>query len=182
MSRRINKFASIITQPLNIYNFEIRIKSLVDEVNPDILLTVQSTQMPAEQFRETTLQYQGETITYQAKPQLSGDWTFTIPEGDRGQIREELDRLKDAVYDQKSGAMIPQMWYDIEIFQKDLSDNIVFSSVLHSCWLKGRGNTDLKTEDVSSNWQLTYTFHYTWLEEKRIKGLKGTPNPIGVEY
>jgi hypothetical protein len=178
MSRKINRFAGIITQPLNIYNFQIVIKNRTDEVDSDILLTVQSTEMPSEQMREMILYHQGEAITYPAKPQLGGDWTFTIPEGDKGQIRNELDRLKDAVYDQKTGKVTPRVWYDIEVFQKDLSDNIVFSSVLHGAWLKGRGKTDLKTEDVQNSWQLTYTFHYTWLEEKRTKNLKGSPNPI----
>lgn len=186
MSRRINTFASVITQPLNVYNFEIRIESLTDKVNSDILLTVQSTQFPSETMREMTLNYQGETIVYPAKPQLGGDWSFSIPEGDGGQVRNELDRLKNTMYDQKTGMMIPKQWYDVTLIQKDLSDNIVFKTILHGCWMKGRNATDLKTDDVSASWNLQYTFHYTWLEDVLLKDNKypsnndKTSNPMGV--
>jgi len=179
MSRKISTFASIITQPLNVYNFEIRIKSLVDSVNSDILLTVQSTEIPSEQLQSMTLNFQGEEIQYPAKPKTGGDWSFTIPEGDKGQVREELDRLKNAAYDQRTGMMTPQFWYDVEVFQKDLQDNVVFSSVLHGCWLKGRDAQQLDTKNVTDSWSLKYTFRYTWLEEKKKDGLKGTPNPFG---
>lgn len=180
MSRCINKFASVITQPLNIYNFKIVIKNIVDEVNQDILLTVQSTSFPAETLRETTLNFKGEEIHYPAKPTTGGDWTFTIPENDKGSIAMELDRLKHATYDQKTGVMTPQLWYNVEVMQLDLSDNIVKSAILHGCWLKGRDNTNLDTSNVTNSWSNTYTFRYTWLEDKNVEGLKGTSNPMGV--
>lgn len=178
MSRKVNKFASIITQPLNVYNFEIRIKNLVDEVNPNILLTVQSTSFPSEQMRSTILYYQGEEMEFPAKPKLGGDWTINVPEGDGGQIRAELDRLKNNIYDQKTGSMTPMPWYDIEVFQKDLQENIVFSVILHGCWMKGRNAVDLDTNDVSNSWKNVYTFRYTWLEDV-LRNKKSSPNPIG---
>lgn len=179
MSRKANKFAAIITRPLNVYNFEIRIKSQADSVNEDILLIVQSTSFPAETLQEMTLNFQGEKIIYPTKPANGGDWTITIPEGDKGQVRNELDRLKDAIYDQKTGTVMPTLWYDIEVFQKDLQENVVFSVVLHGCWMKGRNNQDLNTENVTANWSNQYTFHYTWIEDKRKEGLAGSPNPFG---
>lgn len=179
MSRQINRFAGIITQPLNVYNFELRIKSLVDEVNPDVLLTVQSTTFPAESMRDMTLNYKGEEIKYPAKPALGGDWTFSIPDNDKGTIQAELDRLKHNTYDQKTGTMTPNPWYDVEVFQKDLRENIVKSVILHGCWLRGRDATTLNTSDVSTSWSNTYTFRYTWLEDKKKEGLQGSPNPFG---
>lgn len=180
MSRCINQFASIITQPLNIYNFKIVIKNAVDEVNEKILLTVQSTTFPAETLRETTLNYKGEEIHYPAKPTIGGDWTFTIPDNDNGMVHAELDRLKNAMYDQKTGTMTPTLWYDVEVMQLDLSDNIVKSAIMHGCWLKGKDNTSLDTSNVTTSWSNTYTFRYAWLENKNIDGLKGTPNPMGT--
>lgn len=179
MSRRVNKFASIITQPLNVYNFEIRIKNKLDEVNPDILLTVQSTDYPSEVMREMSLNYQGEVIVYPAKPQNGGDWKISVPEGDKGQVRAELDRLKNSMYNQLTGSMTPTLWYDIEVFQKDLQENIVFSVVLHGCWMKGRGNNQLRTDNVTDSWSNEYTFHYTWIEDKLRKDLNGSLNPFG---
>lgn len=180
MSKQANHFASIITQPLNVYNFEIRIKSLVDEVNADILLTVQSTTFPSEQMRNMSLFNKGEEIQYPAKPQLGGDWSISIPESDKGRTHAELDRLKNAMYNQKTGSMTPTLWYDIEVFQKDLRENVVFSVVLHGCWIKGRNATNLNTQDVTTSWSNDYTFHYTWLEDKLVENLEGSPNPMGV--
>lgn len=180
MSRKANRFASIITQPLNVYNFEIRIKSFVDEVDADILATVQSTTFPSEQNQETTLYHQGEAVTYAVKPKVGGDWSITLPEGDKGQVRQELDRLKDAMYDQVTGVFTPQPWYDIEVFQKDLQENIVFSVVLHGCWIKGRGDQNLTAGEPTTNWSNVYTFHYGWLQDKLKPNLAGTPNPVGA--
>ncbi len=180
MSRRASRFANIITQPLNVYNFEIRITSRVDTVDADILLTVQSSTFPSESLQETSYNHQGEKITYAVKPSVGGDWSITLPEGDRGQVRNELDRLKDAMYDQVTGVFTPQPWYNIEVFQKDLQDNIVFSVVLHDCWIKGRNAQNLNAGEAGSNWSNDYTFHYGWLQDKRREGLTGTPQPSGL--
>lgn len=175
MSQKIARFASLITQPLNVYNFEIRfVSSLGGKIldNDDVLLAVQSAQFPAEQMQEMTLNYQGEEIHYPAKPKLGGDWTITIPEGDGGQVRKVMDKLKHNRYDQNTGSMMPIPWFDIIVFQKDLQDNKVFQCVLKGCWLKGRGANDLKTEDVTTSWSNQYTFRYTWIQDN--------PNELGA--
>lgn len=179
MSRRIHEFAAVITQPLNVYNFEIRItRADGDKVDEGILLTVQSTTFPSESLRKMQLNYKGEKISYPAKPEIGGDWKISVPENDKGSVRKELDRLKNAMYDQKTGALVPGLWYDVQVFQKDLSENIVFSVILHGCWLVGRGETQLKTEDVTTNWAMDYTFNYTWIEDV-MGNNDGTPNPLG---
>jgi len=178
MSRKVNTFASFITQPLNVYNFEIRITSPTDKVDETVLMVVESTKFPSEKMRTMEKNFQGEKITYAAKPDSSGTWTITVPEGDKGQTRKELDRLKNKMYDQKSGSVIPTIWYDVEVFHRDLQDNIVFSVVLHGCWLKGRDAIDLKTNDVSSSVSWNYEFQYQWIEDK-LNNNPGTPNPFG---
>lgn len=178
MSRKVNTFASFITQPLNVYNFQIRITSPVDKVDEAVLMVVQSAKFPSEKMRTMEKNFQGEKITYPAKPANGGTWTITVPEGDKGQTRRELDRLKNRMYDQKTGTLIPNFWYDIEVFHRDLQDNIVFSVVLHGCWSIGRGDFDLKTDDVSSSVNWSYDFQYQWLEDK-LNNNPGTPNPFG---
>ena len=179
MSRKINTFAGIITQPLNVYNFVIKINAKgVDAINNDILQTVQSTTFPTEQLREMTLNYRGEVITYPAKPQNGGDWSFTIPENDGGQIRKELDKLKNHIYDQQTGVMTPMPWFDVEVMQLDLQENKVFSVVLHGCWLKGRSNAQaLNQSEVSTSWTNDYAFHYTWIEDKLLDDKQKSPDP-----
>ena len=178
MSRKINTFASFITQPLNVYNFQIRITSPTDKVDESVLMVVESTKFPSEKLREMVLNYQGEKISYPAKPENGGTWTITVPEGDKAQVRKELDRLKNKQYDQKSGVMSPTTWYDVEVFHRDLQDNIVFSIVLHGCWLMGRNEIDLKTEDATSSVKWSYDFKYQWIEDK-VNDNEGSPNPFG---
>ncbi len=168
MSQKVAKFASYITQPLNIYNFQIKFVSIMGGKvlgDDNVLYTVQSAQFPSEMLRSTTLIYQGQKIEYPAKPDTGGDWKITIPEGDGGQVRKVMDKLKHSIYNQKSGAMTPKPWFDIIVFQNDLQDNPVFKCVLKGCWLKGRDNTDLKTDDVTSSWSNNYTFRYTWIQD-----------------
>lgn len=176
MSRKAAEFASIITQPLNVYNFEVRFvtNNPLLKVNDNILLTVQSASFPEEKLREMVQYYKGERIVYAAKPDVGGNWTITLPEGDGGQVRKELDKLKHYIYDQKTGAMTPMSWFDIEVFQKDLQENIVFAVVLKDCWLKGRGAQDLKTENVTDSWKNSYEFHYSWIEDN--PNAEGAPN------
>ena len=178
MSRKINTFASFITQPLNVYNFEIRIKSINDKVDETVLMVVKSTSIPTEKMRKMEKYFQGEKITYQAKPEVGGEWTISLPEGDRAQVKKELDRLKHKCYDQRTGMLTPQPWYNIEVYQKDLQDNIVLSVLLHGCWLVGRNDQQLKTEDVSSSYEWSYTFQYQWIEDIDYD-VKGSPNPFG---
>lgn len=168
MSQKVAKFASYITQPLNIYNFQIKFVSItggkvLDDEN--VLLAVQSAQFPSEQLQEMTLNYKGEEIKYPTKPKTGGDWKITIPEGDGGQVRKVMDKLKHNIYNQKLGTLTPMPWFDIIVFQNDLQDNPVFKCVLKGCWMKGRDNNDLKTEDVTNSWSNSYTFRYTWIQD-----------------
>lgn len=178
MSRKINTFASFITQPLNTYNFRISIKSLTDKVDDNVTMVVESASVPSEKMRTMELSYQGEKISYPAKPELGGEWQITIPENDRASVKRELDRLKNKMYDQKTGMMSPSQWYTVEVHQLDLSDNIVFSCVLHGCWIVGRDSMNLKTDDVSTSYKWQYTFKYQWIEDIDASGVDGTPNPF----
>ena len=180
MSRQVNSFAAYLTQPLNIYNFQIRITSINDKVDENVLMVVSATKFPSEKLRKMEKYYHGEKITYAAKPDSSGTWTITVPEGDRAQTCRELDRLKDQQYDQRTGNLTPTPWYDIEVFHRDLQDNIVFSVVLHGCWLLGRDGFDLKTQDVTSSVDWNYEFQYQWIENKLRKNA-GSPNPFGEQ-
>lgn len=173
MSQKIAQFASYLTQPLNVYNFEIafvkpvgggNVLEGVDGFN-NPLLYVQSASFPKEELQYMTLNYKGEEIQYPAKPKIGGDWTITIPEGDGGQVRKSLDKLKHNFYDQSSGAITPRPWFNIVVIQKDLQDNVVFKCVLVGCWLKGRNENQLKTENVTENWTNTYTFRYTYIQD-----------------
>ena len=168
MSQKAARFASIITQPLNVYNFQIKFVSytgvkVVDD--DDVLLIVSSAQIPSESLRSMTETYKGEKIEYPAKPETGGDWKITIPEGDGGQVRKVMDKLKHNIYNQKSGVITPKPWFDIIIYQNDLQDNPVFKCVLKGCWMKGRDANDVKTDNVTDSWKNNYTFHYTWIED-----------------
>lgn len=168
MSQIAAKFASYITQPLNVYNFQIKfVYSLGGKVIDDenALLYVQSATFPKEDLQEVKSTYKGETVTWRAKPANGGDWSITVPEGDGGQVRKAIEKLKHDFYNQRSGAITPTRWFDIIIYQNDLQDNPVFKCVLKGCWLKGRGDNQVKTDSVTESWSNTFTFHYTWLDD-----------------
>lgn len=160
MSIRAVEFARVITNPLNIYNFEVKIPGF------DYAMIVESTTFPAEQSREMKLTRQGEDIYYRAKPVVGGKWNVKVPENDDGKVRYSMEKLIRDAWEQKSGALRPEKWLDIDIFARDQADNIVFHSVLHGCWLQQRNSVSLNTADVTSNWAWDFQFVYCWIEDK----------------
>jgi hypothetical protein len=177
MSLKVNTFASIITNPLNIHNFVVEIP---EAANASIV--VASTQFPSEKLQKVVLHYQGEEVRYPTIPKNDGVWKVKVPETDSGAIKKELDALKSAVYSQKTGIFTPSRWKDVKVTARDLEGNIVFSSILHGAWLVGRDPVELNNSDPSKNWEWDYEFCYQWIEDDtaEVDGQnQGSANPLG---
>lgn len=164
MSNKVQTFASIITQPLNIHNFLVKIPEV------DVSVVVESTTFPTEKLRIIELWAHGEKVRYPGIPENDGIWKIKIPESDTGVVREQLDALKSKIYDQKTGritiASATSVWKDVEVIARDLADNIVFSVTLHGVWLRGRDALNLSSTDPSASWKWDYEFVYQWIEDK----------------
>ena len=170
MSIKVAAFAKIITQPLNLYNFNITFDySVGTDVKNDldrIMLVVQSTSFPSEKLRKIELYSYGEVVRYPTLPENEGSWKIKIPENDNGDIRSILDSLKTKIYDQKSGALTPPNKTTITVTSKDMADGEVFSVDLHGCWIQGRDSVELSSNNVTDSWNWDYNFVFDWIEDK----------------
>lgn len=171
MSRKVNKFASIITNPLNIHNF------VVDIPGFEYSILVSSTSFPSEKLRTVTKYYQGEKIDYPTIPELGGSWEFTIPENDNGIIKKKLDSFKSKMWDQKSGIFVPNLWKNVTVTSRQLDDTEVFSVILHGAYLLGRNSVNLKNSDPTASWDWDYQFRYQWIEDVDFDP-KASINPL----
>lgn len=170
MSRKVQQFASIITQPLNIYNFEVIIPGF-----PDAII-ITSTDFPAEKLRVVEKWFKGEKIRYQSIPENGGTWKFKIPENDGGTIKKQLDKFKSKAWNQTTGLLVPIMWNNVQVYSRDLADNNVFGVVLHGCWLQDRGSVGLDSGKPDGSWDWEYEFVYQWLEDIDFDKT-GSPDP-----
>lgn len=162
MSNKVQTFASIITNPMNLHNFEVRIPG----VDPNTTLIVESTTFPTQgKFREISLWFQGEKVTYPGLPENGGNWTIRIPESDTGVVAKEFHKLVTAMYNQKTGVMKPTVWKDVEVYCKDLQGNITFSVILHGCWLAQKNQVNLNASTPDQSWKWDYVFVYQWIED-----------------
>lgn len=162
MSLKVNQFVNVITNPLNIHNFVIDIPG-ADATN----LVVQATAFPSEQLQEVTLHFQGEEIRYPTIPKNSHSWRIKVPENDDGKIKNELEKLKSAMWNQKTGIFIPKTWKNIPVYARDLAGNIVFKVILHGAWLVGRSDVSLDNSNPNANWSWDYEFRYQWIEDSK---------------
>lgn len=161
MSLKVNQFAAIITNPLNVHNFAISI--------PDAgiaSIVVSASAFPSEKLQEVKLHYQGEEIIYPTIAKNDHSWKIKVPENDDGKLRRELDKLKSKSWNQKTGIFVPSTWSTVKVHARDLANNIVFSTILHGAWLVGRDQVELANDDASKNWEWDYEFRYQWLEDK----------------
>lgn len=172
MSLKAATFASIITNPMNTYKFEITIP----EINYTTI--IESCDFPAQgEFNKIELWYKGESITYPALPKNGGEWKFTIPESDNGVIKQQFDDLAGSMYNQKTGVFVPRQWKTIIINCQDLADKTVFVGILHDAWFVSRANIALKATDPAGAWKWDYTFYYNWFEDGDITPAN-TTSPI----
>lgn len=172
MSLKVNQFAGVITNPLNIHNFAVSIP------DADIAsLIVAAASFPTEKLQEVKLYFQGEEIVYPTIAKNDHSWKIKVPENDDGKVRAELDRLKSKSWNQKTGIFIPASWSNVSVFARDLAGNVVFSTILHGAWLLGRDQVDLQNNDATKNWEWDYEFRYQWLEDKNGSN-PASPNPM----
>lgn len=172
MSRKVNTFASIITQPLNVHNFYVDIPGVTTAS-----IVVSAADFPSEKMRKMILHFQGEEIRYPTIPSNQGEWKIKVPENDKGEIRRQLDSLKSARWDQKSGILSPTKWFDPIITARDLQLNPVFSCIMHGAWLVGRDQLNLSNADPTKNWEWDYEFCYQWIEDIDLNN-DGSPSPV----
>lgn len=159
MSTKVTRFTQVITNPLNVHNFEVKIPGF------DYEIVVQSTRFPSEKLRTVVLYTYGEEVRYPTLPQNSGEWPIAVPDNDDGLIRESLDSFKADMYDQKSGTLSPQEWIDITVRARDLENNEVFKTTLKGAWLIGREDVQLSNNDPSKAWNWDYLFKYQWIDD-----------------
>jgi hypothetical protein len=173
MSQKIQAFTQIITTPQNVHNFSLTFEqsgplmpqSLLNEFNA-VSVIVQSTSMPSDQMRSTTLYAHGEEIRWPAVPQNSGNWGFNIPESDTGAIGVILQRLRTELWDPRTGALSANalQWFNVRVTANDLNSQANFSTLLHGCWLLGRQDVNLSQQNPEQNWKWDYQLRYQWLE------------------
>lgn len=175
MSLKVNTFANIITNPLNVHNFVVEIP---DVTNGSIV--VSSTTFPSEKLRKVILHYQGEEVRYPTIPKNDGVWKVKVPETDSGAIKKELDALKSNLYSQKTGIFTPKLWKDVNVTARDLEGNEVFRVILHGVWLVGRESVDLNNSDPTKNWEWDYEFCYQWIEDSDAEN-PGSASPVAAE-
>lgn len=164
MSRKVTAFAAVITNPLNIHNFVCTIPGLPNQK----AMIIESTTFPTEKFREIKLWFQGEPVIYPTLPETDNKWRFKIPEADSATISRDLQAIKKAMYNQKTGILIPGKFQDIEVTARDLAGNHVFSVILHGAWLKGRDAVNLANNNPSESWKWDYEWVYDWIEDKEL--------------
>lgn len=165
MSIKVQNFAKIITNPLNVHNFVVKIEGVV--LGFDLL--VRSTTFPSEEKRVVVLHVAGEEVRYPTIPKNNGSWAFQIPENDDGKIYQIFKNLSDEIYDQKTGQIKSTSLKDIEIFARDLQDNVVFSTVLKGAWIQSRGEVALSNQDPAQNWNWDFKFVYQWIQDNEPK-------------
>ena len=158
MSLKVNTFASIITNPLNIHKFVV---SIPDASVSSIV--VASSSFPSEKLQEVVLHYQGEEIVYPTIPKQDHSWKISVPENDSGSIRRELDKLKTKMWNQQTGIFLPSTWSSVEVTARDLSENPVFKVRLIGAWLVGRDSVSLSNDDATKNWNWDYEFRYQYI-------------------
>ena len=168
MTRKIQTFTGIITNPMNIHNFALSIPGF-----EDYSITVQSTSFPSDSLRQTRLYVAGEEIRYPTVAQNSGTWQFVVPETDDGTISSILDGIRSEIWNRLTGGLTvdPTQWRDIGVIARDLNSNESFEVILHGAWLAGRGDVQLNQATPETNWQWQYQFIYQWLENKNLRGL-----------
>ena len=159
MSRKVQRFTSYITTPLNVHNFVVNIPGFANSI------LVESTTFPSDTLREMKLWFQGEEIRYPTIAENTGKWEVKIPESDRGNIRSELQRFRNSIYDQRTGLVIPSAWKSVTVTARDLQDREVLSVILHGCWLRGRSEVSLSNSDPTQHWKWDYQFTFQWIED-----------------
>ena len=176
MAHPIQTFAGIMTNPLNVYNFEVKIPGLD---TPELTLLIESTTFPTQgKFREISLWYMGQQVRYPGLPENGGTWQFKIPESDNGVVATQFKKLFDAMYDQKSGIMKPIIWKNIDIFQKDTAGNIVYHSILHGCWIAQKNPVNLSASTPGDAWKQDFVFVYQWIEDVQTSNSSGSSSPM----
>lgn len=168
MSLKQQTFAGIITQPLNLHNFMIKIPGF------DYAMIIQSTSLPAETQREQVLSWQGEEIHYPTLPQTAGVWNFTVPENDDGKVQAAFLALRKKQHNQLTGRVGNPLWFPVQIYARDLHDNNVLQCTLQGCWWRTRAEVQLNTTDPQQNWNWQYQIQYHWIDDK-VSGNNGTP-------
>lgn len=160
MSRKVQRFTQIITNPLNIHNFRVTIPMI------DFDILVSSTTFPSERLRTVQLFTFGEAVRYPTIPENSGAWQVRMPEDDSGKVHRDFLALKAQMYNQQTGLLVPQLWDDVLVHARDLADNIVFSTVLHGVWFQGRNDVTIDNSNPATNWNWDYQFVFQWIEDK----------------
>lgn len=163
MSNKVQVLANIVAQPLNTYNFRIDIP----EINYSVL--VESTTFPSQKLREVVLYFQGEAVKYPTLPDTPSPWQVTLPESDKGVVRNDFESLISSYYDQRTGLMKYKKWSNITVTACDMADNVVFVCVLHGAWCAGRESVNLSAQSVGDAWKWNYEFHYQWIEDLDVK-------------
>lgn len=102
MSRKVDQFKATLGAPLTINNFKVQIP-LIDGENE---ILVQSTVLPQDELRVTTVKYWGETLNYPAIPESSHVWPVQIPETVDGRVFKDLCRSRLMWYEQYSGLLL----------------------------------------------------------------------------
>lgn len=176
MSLKANKFATTITNPMNIYNFQINIPGVTEE----IALCVQSTSFPSRgKTRNVDLYVQGEKVTYPTLPENGGTWSFKIPDSDSGIVRQTLKALFDEQYNEKEGTFHPHIWKDIDVFALDQPGNTCHHVILHGAWIQSLDNVNLDASNPGTAWQDNYTFVYNYVENVEVGVAPGAIYPFG---
>lgn len=163
MSRKVDNFASVITNPLPAHTFIVNIPSF------DFNAVVESTSLPSDELREVVLYTQGEEIHYPTTPNNSHKWNIKVPDNADAKVYQQLMAIRNSRYNQQSGDFTMKGWFDVEIFVRDLAQKPVLSTILHGCWLKSRADVSLDQSQATNPIKWDFQFVFQWPEDKLIK-------------
>lgn len=164
MSVKIQAFRSAIQQPLTKRDITLWIPSLQEAA-----LLVQSATFPTERFKSTVIKQYGQEIELPTKMQVSGDWSFTLPDGVFTLIRY---RLLSLMYSRElfdvyqflgtADVVLPTSIQSLYKLASMASSAMLTAQILRACWVR-----DIATVEFAANapeqpvlWQITVHYNY----------------------
>lgn len=176
MSRKVQRFAKVITTPLNVHNFMVNIPGLGDQ-GEDLNLIVESSTFPTYKMRVVTLYTQGEAVDYPALPETQREWKTTVPESDGAFVHKIIKKLLKEIYDEKTGFLYTPKYRDVQVFARNLKDEVVFKCILHGVWFKGPDLINLANQDPTQVWKWPLNFQFSWIENPDSEVQQGSASP-----
>lgn len=169
MSRKIDTFRQALGNPLTIHNFVVRLAA-VSDMEENVEVIVQSTQLPSDQLQTIMLHYLGENVRFPTLPNNGGEWSVAIPDNEDGIAFVNTMKARKMWFEQVTGVVVSQnaTGLNIEVVLRTVNDSEVFKVILHNCYCIGRSSQNLDASQPTAPLIFNATFVYDWLEDNSI--------------